>query len=442
MLADANAALRAFQANPSQASSLAATYNEGTNLSATQSVVAPLTVTPATFGISDQWLEDYVCSPSAPLPVSAANCGGGHVQTAFAQLMASPTIGGLVDARMFTPYDTLMSYNPTSNSCAWVNNVSSWNGLESFLIAAKAEGLMPTIALAIGNNSTGSQITGTYHTDPTVPLVLQSTSDADSYLCGVEAIMQITSASSLPVTQWEAFNEPDDGQNQATTDLKTNADNAAGMLVDMESESAWLGRSTDTFAAGAFNHYRVDWDDEYRNELQSFGVYPAVWSIHDYADPTSSTTSCTSIGAGGCSANTIDYFRNDINAFYSANSRIQPVYWITETGPQLNAGGALNYNASNLLPQAEAAEDVLTLAHHSNQVTRVFEYNLQTTPFGPSTFDSALIDTDGSSPQDGNWQTPNGSSLLRPSYCVLVYGDSPSTAANTALCQDPGGNLK
>lgn len=399
---------------------------------------ATTTAQPAgVFGISDENLQGYVCNPSAP-PVQPLNCGGTKEAQSYTYFASNLSLGY---ARIFVPYDTVMTYNTFSRQCqaaytprgstTWLQLLTDW------LNAAKAAGLQPLIALTAGAGGYFYN-GGTYYADPTVPNLTSGTNDENSYICGLEGLMNQTSGMGLPVTQYEAWNEPDRSY-PAGMDMATRALNAYDMYVIAALTDRGLGRS-DTLPAGTFaSASSTDvasggFAYDYVNDLASANVFPAVWSMHPYHD-VQHGGSCSYVGNPSCSLtettnalNLIDLTYYSYNKYYSSS---YPQMWLSEAAVWLNGayGSLVDGN-----PTAEANAAVNFLALYGQtccQVTRDYYYEMQTVP-GDS-FDSALIGTDGSSPQTGD---RSNQAVFRPSYCVLAFAMAPSSAVSTANCND------
>jgi hypothetical protein len=460
MLGRADAVLHRDQAaflDPALAGQLVAGLNAARSASGPYTPGNPLLTTavaPSPMGISDEWLADSVCRPYAPPPLSPPgtyrprSCGRRHEQAAFKVFKSTRR---LRYARMFLPYDTIYGYDPRTHSCRLADPVTYgpggariywWQALGDFLTAAHRAGLTPTLALAKGATDTGGDAE-----EPNGVPNMNDPVQVDRYVCGAEGIMLWTSRVGYPVPQWEAFNEPDVPQNEALSGAPGNAQNAATMLIDMELASTELGRAGDRFAAGAFHFYRPDFDGDYEADLAAAGVYPAIWSIHDYVDPQHSLR-CSGTGTDGCSTAMISAYVDDVNGAYGAIGRAAPHYWITETGVQLQprrSRGPLydSKRPAQLQKQANAAADVNTRADDSAQITELFQYTIQSEPDEPGRpgFDSALVDSDGTNPPDGI-DSYGGRSLSTPSFCVIALDLPPTDLGHDAPCDDPAGSQK
>jgi hypothetical protein len=317
--------------------------------------------------------------------------------------------------------------------------------LQGWLAAVQPAGEQPMLSIGWG---------GATADDAGTPLheLNQNPTDAQ-YRCGLTALMQATQTWSredgtAPVTEWEAFNEPD---------IKTCATQAASYYVDAVRVDAALGRS-DTIIAGAFR----DWDDpyidrhidcghangdwyipDYVHALERDGVWPKVFSLHPFVDVSAS-------GAyedGDLSVQVADTLRY-------LNSQPEPAsaMWLTESGVWLenqvhdSSGATFGSDLDgDPLKQAWGAVGFLNLAYsagqaYHGQVARIYWYEFQPDGDGHSpgsaAFDSGLMGiSDSDWTESGRYVPAAGEyAVPRASYCVLAYGDSPVLAAQDTRC--------
>jgi hypothetical protein len=405
-------------------------------------------------------------------------------------------------ARFFIAYDSLSYWN--GSQCTWSPAATSGVGVADFdelawqIQAAQADGLTPVVAFTSG---TGSQVPNNpvpSVPDPSYggsgPYAGWTTAGLD-YECGVQAIMTgigVQGLGSNPVTDWEAWNEPNGasafngslhnqcaanpnpcggvyntngylcGSNYANcgpleaaelweladydykTFLPNNGFQIAALTLSAAGnssyENAYISQIGDMDACGAGYYCAAD--------------FPTVFSAHDYGDPSSAVASAHS----------------EINSFtsnlYSHYSQLNLTVWITEASIDLNSpttsdgnrssgcndgesdhfnsttgkwtfGGCVDHNPS---AQTTGARSFLNLGNYGNgwTIAQVDWYEFQ--PANPSSgFDSGLV-----SANTGSYASPSGLySQPRQSFCVLerVAGSNCSSSTLDAgdWSTNPGG---
>ena len=162
-----------------------------------------------------------------------------------ASLAALKSGMGLRFARRFMPYDSFASSN--GSSCISTEsdpNNTQWHGgalqatdtsLYNWVHEAYADGLTPMISITGGVGNLTAE-NGTYY--PSTP------TDA-GYKCGLNAAIAQFDAWGIPIHQWEAFNEPDNGLCASTAAAYYNDANYA-------LSHNTTGHSGDQLVAGAF----------------------------------------------------------------------------------------------------------------------------------------------------------------------------------------------
>jgi hypothetical protein len=398
---------------------------------------------------------------------------------------------GVTHVRRGTPWDTVWTYDPSSNQCigVWTTNqptyqgaVTQWQSLVNFINGSQTAGrgqgaASPIVAIGGGSwagdygpNSVEGKDPNSYYgwyymTGPNAgqagdhavvgdPAVPDTTTALGwfQYYCGVYGLIESvygnagkSGENAVPVREWEAWNEPD-----GTVPNPTNA----AYMWDIFQQYALpnSGHAGDTVAAGTFANCKFFQSNcpgqfnpstsydfcsqtwyiaQYVCTLQGLGANPAVWSFHDYGDVVASGAGgCSQVGGGGCTTYELSWFGNQLWAAF--NGKI-PDIWVTEAAPWLNAGSPPVDNSPSA--EADAAVGFDNLATEG-WVTRLYYYELQSSDANNNDwdrFDSAMIAADGSGIDDGN---PNTLAIFRPSYCVLVWGWTPSQAVNTPNCND------
>jgi hypothetical protein len=356
----------------------------------------------------------------------AAQCEAAEQSPIYRRLQAGL---GLKYARVFVPYDAIQTAarDPRAGGFACVNDmqdhgmgvsdeywspVPAYTGLYDDLIAAKAAGLTPLLALSLGGDARG-QVTP----DPT------TAAGYAEYSCGVQGLLAQTRAWGLPVANWEAWNEPDGSRmynrGHATGPCRP------GSVLGGPAKAACLWEiftledtaAGDRVAAGSFSgpsslpYVRV-----YTSELELYRQrgLPRYWAAHPYGDVLNST-SCTAIGASGCitgaTATFVDYLASVEGPSFEV--------WLTELAVIVRQPfGSTALNGKPVY-QASAAEGFLNLPRVSPHVTQEYWYEVRDLP---GVWDSALLGPDGA---------------LRTSYCVLALGMTPAAAASAPACNSP-----
>jgi hypothetical protein len=357
---------------------------------------------------------------------------------------------GIAYARINVPWDTVDTWNPSTGCVYNQNSSGQWNEtvggtssigeLIQYAAAARSAGLGLLVSLTGGNaagNANGSS-------EPAYPIPgsaygIYSTGDYQ-YECGMYGLSNVMNAWQVPVTRWEAFNEPESGMN---------AQAAAHLYVDSYYTDHNLLSRNDLLVAGSFNHRSVGqgccaYVNGYMSQLntdkgywQGGGFvysYPNAMAGHPYDDPTASGAYQT----GTYSVSTQNLV-NRVNAYIAG---AEPI-WLTEAGVWLNDPAADGSGHTfgddvdgNYISQAYGAQGFKNLGTVSSQIQAVFWYEFQT--YTGDSYDSALLGiTDNSSDQTGNYNPSAGQfGVPRTSLCVLAYGDSPNPGASNAAESD------
>jgi hypothetical protein len=310
------------------------------------------------------------------------------------------------------------------NGVSWIGVLLQW------LAAARANNLTPVVALMNGNGSGGA----VYPDADGAHGVGQDTGDLQ-YDCAFYELGVVLNDWNLPVSYWETYNEPDNNSPSGSCNAWCVA---ANYYLDAYYSDRLLLQRTDSLIAGAFNFSSVNnscctWVDGYLKDLWANLVYygwpaPSAISGHPYNDPT----------FGG------DYQHNWTNGTQNLVNQTntwfngEPI-WITETGVWLHDptpfenGTDGSYENGNGLNQAYGAQSFKAIASVS-QVKAVFWYEFETASNDP--WDSALLGIgNADSTVSGEWNGANEWGDPRPSFCVLAYGDSPSSAVSDSRCQ-------
>jgi hypothetical protein len=403
-----------------------------------------------------------------------------HGYTAFTALKNDLPITW---AHFDIPYDSVLYYDTATRACAFSPAFTTstgravaaqeWLTLYAELQDARTIGLTPVVVLTPGSGvpapavtQTGSSIPGSI---PKFP-VLTNATDASDYACGVEGLLGATSLTGVPVSQWEAWDEPDDacqynnGQNPCNAkgppcSGTSGAGMAARLYVEAVAEDRALNR-TDTFAAGTYSHGSIGYFNDYFCTLQKYGTDPPVWSFHDWAD----VGSYPLVGGAPLAYN----FDRNLYQVYAASGWPQPTVWIdeasgniTDTATTLSNGKPVPQSCHPLVsdntglgscldgsPQNEAgnAQGLLNLtsqgSYKPGQVTRVGWYEFQP-PNASTGWDSGLV-----APQQGAgdvWSqlAPDGvagsnwlATGLRLSFCTLTHGIATGCSASSTAASD------
>ena len=372
--------------------------------------------------------------------------------------------------RFFVPYDAVESYYPTINACgfspALVDGDSafvpgqSWEILFAELRAAQAAHLTPLVSLVKGTGVTGSYGNAGMSSPPQVPDPL-TTADDENYECGVEGLLNATASNGVPVTEWEAWNEPDADYPTAAGycagESISGADIAAGFWANMYYVDTTVEHRSDTIAAGTFSWPWTSYLNEYSCFLHTlWGDYPTTYSVHDYSDVSSYEV----VG----STPEIYNFDEDLWALYVLAARSTPPVWITETAVLLTDGDTSfsnNKSASQCdvvynsrggtlggcldgdeLAQSQAAEGFVSLGadgdYSSGEIARVYWYQFR--PENEAGWDSGLLSPPACPHCASAQVSPDGNySMERQSYCVLAAssGCSTSNVDAAAWSMDP-----
>jgi hypothetical protein len=356
----------------------------------------------------------------------ASQCETGEQSPVYQHLQAGL---GLEYARIFVPYDAIQTATPDPRTGGYVcvndtqdhgmgvsdeywSNVASYTDLYDDLVAARAAGLTPVVALSLGGNARGQATP-----DPT------TAAGYAQYTCGVQGLLAQIRAWGFPVSNWEAWNEPDGSamynRGTATGPCRPGAvlGGPAKAACLWEMFTAQDPARGDRVAAGSFSgpsslpYVRV-----YVGELERYrrrGL-PHYWAAHPYGDILNST-SCMAIGAPGCitgeTATFVDYLASVEGQSFEV--------WLSELAVIVRQPyGSTALNGKPLF-QAAAAEGFLNLPRVSSHITQEDWYEVRAVP---GVWDSALLSANG---------TP------RTSYCVLALGMTPAAAASAPACDSP-----
>jgi hypothetical protein len=131
--------------------------------------------------------------------------------------------------RLRVPYDAVGTYDAATGKCTYStafleggttfaglndNAAQDWNYLYTRLRDARADGLIPILDLENATTITDPALNGPGNPQPMAPVTATSATDtshitqADDYACGVYLLMWATAAAGVPVSYWEAWNEP------------------------------------------------------------------------------------------------------------------------------------------------------------------------------------------------------------------------------------------
>lgn len=465
---------------------------------------APGAATAVSFGIADapshcgRWVKNSCASWSYGF---ASYYDGGRA-AAFTRLKASLPLHYV---RLFAPYDTVYDFNPVSNACRWSADYtnhssdghpdgggpgSAWFRLASEIADARALGLQPLVVMTSATGD-GQQQDGDPATpDPTVGnwagLRAGTTIAGNDYRCGVEGLTYLTQTRGLPVSEWEAWNEPDGAHayNGALDDACGSVPNGCGgvyatagsglcgaaythcgpleaaglyaiLSATLERWHTAYGWAVPPLAAGTTSWPSTAYFGAYFGQLTGvIGEWPQYLAYHDYADVT----------ADGFAESLA--LTREIHELYARAGRPQPALWITEAGAVLTdtdnsydgrAIGCDNGEADDAQtlgacvdgsPSAQqaAASDFLKLpsagAFSPGQITQLFWYQLQ--PANASTgWDSGLLapprvpaGTWAQASPDGVYGSNSGFAGLRASYCVLARISSASCSGASIEASD------
>jgi hypothetical protein len=318
---------------------------------------------------------------------------------------------GIGYARIFVPWNALASTDAQGN-CVYENprptyyGTPWWDMMQAELQGAVAQGLIPIISIT-------NQVSNPF--DP------QNPSDA-GYVCGVSKIMYWTNfLNPNPVTEWEAYNEPDASNASAQQTAKYWSDAVWSAAIE--------GVPNYTIVAGAFmagqDYSNSAYIRSYVLQLANTDQWPKVWSLHPYDDVARSYQNCGYLGAPGCNTNNTSDFVTSINNVYKfLGVGFYPEFWLTESAVWLEdpAHRALNGNARQ---QANAAMGFLNLSRargqvYPHQISRLYWHQYVGSPTGPVGWDSGLVKGDG---------IPTA----RTSACVLT-GYTPAQAVASPKC--------
>lgn len=360
----------------------------------------------------------------------ASQCAPANQSPIYRNLQAGL---GLKYARIFVPYDAIQTAapNPNTGAYACVNDmqdhgagvsneystsIPSYAGLYDNLVAARAAGLTPLVALSLGGNAR-SQSTP----DPA------TAAGFAQYKCGVQGLLAQIRTWGFQVTNWEAWNEPD-GSSMYNRGHATGPCRPGSVLSGPAKAACLWEMFTrqdttpgDRVAAGSFSGPgSLPYVRAYMRELEfnRRRALPHYWAAHPYGDVLNST-SCTAIGAPGCVSSETATFVNYITSVEGQSFEV----WLSELAVivrQPFGSTALNGQPAY---QATAAEAFLNLPRVSSHITQEYWYEVRALP---GVWDSALMTAGGA---------------LRTSYCVLALGMTPAAAAQAPACNSPAAAL-
>jgi hypothetical protein len=396
----------------------------------------------------------------------------------------------LTYVRFFVPYDAVEYWDTQTQSCtfsaalttATTNRIAGqeWWTLYNEIQDAEAIGLTPVVSLTAATGvqppagtQTGSSTGGL----PQYPLVNTYNTDAYDYQCGVEGIVQATQSNSVPVSNWEPWNEPDAAcqynnghqscnQTGGSCSGTSGADQAAGLYYNFySSDYFYEGRHNDNILAGVFTHPSVGYFNDYACYLNTKLYVPPIWSYHDYTD----VGSYQAVGSAPLAYS----FDSNLWTFChkSTACSAQPNVWITEAAADTTSSSTTFSNGAstsgcnngdndnggqlgacidgNTTYQNAAGNGFLNLAsqgsYFTGQIAQVYWYQFQ--PANASSgFDSGLLSAPAPysgqlpCPQGGYnstcyYASPDGNySEPRKSYCILTRGYlSTCGSSSTAL---------
>ncbi len=352
----------------------------------------------------------------------------GYYDNGLFRVLTSPSSRHrITQVRFFVAYDAIQEWNgsTTAPGCRfsrvlqqpWSDPAGrlhpageSWSDLRAGLIEAGAEGLTPVVSITGYGLPTAKPAWDQPAPDPT------TLSGYWEYRCGIQGILD--GVSRLPATDqphiWETINEPDlldtyNGNDQDTDtscrlSLDGAVDGAAKAACDYIAAAAQIhqfaGHAADTVIAGVFAHPGIAYLEQYATLLahQAPGaLYPATWSVHDYADVTASY-------AGPVLGPLQSFDR----ALRTASGGAAHELWVTEAGtwltdPKRVAGCAVALGSAETLgaclsgqparqTNAAAAFFALPSAGVAVPITHVFWYQWQ----GEPGWDSGITDAAGS----------------------------------------------
>jgi hypothetical protein len=400
-----------------------------------------------------------------------------YYQNGFNYFTALKSALPLGYVRFFVPYDAIEYWDTQTGSCQYSPALSTsapgWSGKPRFaaqewwtlyneLQDAKAIGLTPLVSLVGGTGvqpPSGTQTGSSTGGIPQYPVVNSYGTDADDYECGVEGLLAATTGNSLPVTHWEAFNEPDAvcqynngtkpcNQTGSHCSGSSGGDQAAGLYVDFYiTDQEVEGRHGDTDVAGVFTHPSVGYFNDYVCYVTKYLNMPSVWSYHDYDD----------VGSYHAVGDSPLAFNFDDNLWFTcADSQYcpsQPTVWITETATDTTSisttfsNGASTSGCSNgdndnmgylgacidgsTVYQSAGGSGFLNLASQASyvggQITQVDWYQFQAAN-GSSGFDTGLMSPQA--PYTGELKCPQGAGIP----CYYVSPDSQYSQPRQSYC--------
>jgi hypothetical protein len=356
-------------------------------------------------------------------------------------------------ARIIIPWDTVETYNPSSNKCVQNQTGSTFNesdgsgtailsDLVKFIGASYDAGITPMISIGAGNAvGTAGGIQEPYFPNANSAHGFSNTGDLQ-YFCGFYGIANALESIGIDEPEYEVWNEPDSRQGPNGVAGAVSSNIAANYYVDAyEADRVLLGLH-DSLIAGAFNYSSVDnsccgYMDNYLSAVKSDDSYynisaPNYFSGHPYNDPAWWATYADFPGTSN--------LVGAVNNYFSGAS-----VWLTETGVWLN--DPTPYNGSTLgaylngspSAQAKAAQGFKNIPSVSSQVKGVNYYEFETygdgVNEGSDNFDSALLGIAVPEfDQDGLLLNSGGASVPRASFCVLAYGDSYTAATSDSRC--------
>lgn len=384
-----------------------------------------------TYGIADSQGAYARCSPGDPFccDSTTSHCdpsslSGFFDSPLFRRLTTSASAHRVADVRLFVNYDAVQEFNgsTTSPGCvysralrqSWTDLAGrrhpageSWSDLQAGLIEARAQGLVPTVAISGYGSPHAMPAWDQPAPDPT------TVGGYWEYRCGLQGILD--AASRLPVSEqphvWEAFNEPDgfavfrsfDGAQADSCAITAPGQPGGGAKAACDEAIAtqeihqFAGHGTDTVIAGAFMRPSPTYLSAYAVQLARLmpgAAYPSIWSVHDYGDVVRAYA--------GPTPSQLAAFDQ---ALASDSGGRAHELWITEAATVLTdhqpGGGcpAIGVDAAGSLgacvngqPSRQAADAAAFFALPSVAtavpITHLFWYEFQSTP----NWDSGLVD--------------------------------------------------
>jgi hypothetical protein len=364
------------------------------------------------YGIGDIWGQAGAVSRTSDAFVSyASSCVFRRITVAGAAACGGADPGPISFVRFQVPYDAVGTYDAGSRSCVYSAALQAggagfqgrerpsedWNYLYARLRAARRDGLTPMVDIVYGTTIAAPGVDGAGNGVPLTPIVDGANPDGTTprdawldYACGVELLMWATDAAGVPVSYWEAWNEPNvacvawhglgpcpSGQlaydRPSGTGAGTGSWNAAYLWYTANAEGSYVARAERvpeyvsaltasandepydaayvenvrgishclTTGGTASSSYLPPWGCN-ATELGWPRWTPVYWSVHDYDDPSWGDALPHDRRAG----DDLSTFERWLASVPGLDDRSGLRVWVSEAAVQLDDGATGDQNGA------------------------------------------------------------------------------------------------